>query len=187
MGEFLAANTKRDFYEVLGVTRAATEVEIKSAYRKLAMTYHPDRNPNNPEAEDKFKEITEAYAILADGEKRSLYDRFGHAGVGGSAGGPAGFDPAIFQDFGDIFGDIFGFGDLFGQGGRRRSRAQRGADLREDLHLEFEEAVFGTDKQVNVRRHETCDACRGNGAAPGKASVGPPLKPSVTNWSRELK
>jgi molecular chaperone DnaJ len=171
VGEFLAANTKRDYYEVLGVARVATDVEIKSAYRKLAMTYHPDRNPNNPEAEDKFKEITEAYAILADGEKRTLYDRFGHAGLGGSAGGPAGFDPAIFQDFGDIFGDIFGFGDMFGQGGRRRSRAQRGADLREDLHLEFEEAVFGVDKQVNVRRHETCDACRGTGAAPGKAPV----------------
>jgi molecular chaperone DnaJ len=155
---------------VLGVARVATDVEIKSAYRKLAMTYHPDRNPNNPEAEDKFKEITEAYAILADGDKRTLYDRFGHAGVG-SAGGPAGFDPAIFQDFGDIFGDIFGFGDMFGQGGRRRSRAQRGADLREDLHLEFDEAVFGVDKQVNVRRHETCDACRGTGAAPGKAPV----------------
>ena len=170
MGEFLAANTKRDYYEVLGVARVATDVEIKSAYRKLAMTYHPDRNPNNPEAEDRFKEITEAYAILADGEKRTLYDRFGHAGLG-SAGGPAGFDPAIFQDFGDIFGDIFGFGDMFGQGGRRRSRAQRGADLREDLHLEFEEAVFGVDKQVNVRRHETCDACRGTGAAPGKAPV----------------
>jgi molecular chaperone DnaJ len=171
VGEFLAANTKRDYYEVLGVARAATEVEIKSAYRKLAMTYHPDRNPNNPAAEDKFKEITEAYAILADNEKRSLYDRFGHAGVGGSSGGPAGFDPAIFQDFGDIFGDIFGFGDMFGQGSRRRSRAQRGADLREDLNLEFDEAVFGTEKQVNVRRHETCDTCRGTGAAPGKAPV----------------
>jgi molecular chaperone DnaJ len=170
VGELLAANTKRDYYEVLGVARVATDVEIKSAYRKLAMTYHPDRNPNNPEAEDRFKEITEAYAILADGEKRTLYDRFGHAGVG-NAGGPAGFDPAIFQDFGDIFGDIFGFGDMFGQGGRRRSRAQRGADLREDLHLEFDEAVFGVDKQVNVRRHETCDACRGTGAAPGKAPV----------------
>lgn len=171
MGEFLAANTKRDYYEVLGVARVATDVEIKSAYRKLAMTYHPDRNPNNPDAEDKFKEITEAYAILADSEKRSLYDRFGHAGLGGSSGGPVGFDPAIFQDFGDIFGDIFGFGDMFGQGGRRRSRAQRGADLREDLHLEFDEAVFGAERQVNVRRHETCDGCRGNGAAPGKAAV----------------
>ena len=156
---------------MLGVARAATDVEIKSAYRKLAMTHHPDRNPNNPDSEDKFKEITEAYAILADSEKRSLYDRFGHAGVGGSTGGSAGFDPTIFQDFGDIFGDIFGFGDMFGQGGRRRSRAQRGADLREDLHLEFDEAVFGAEKQVNVRRHETCDGCRGNGAAPGKAAV----------------
>ena len=171
-GEFLAANTKRDYYEVLGVTRTATDVEIKSAYRKLAMTYHPDRNPNNPDAEEKFKEITEAYAILADGEKRSLYDRFGHAGVSGSAAGPAGFDPAIFQDFGDIFGEFFGFGDLFGGGGgRRRSRAQRGADLREDLYLEFDEAVFGVEKQVKVRRHEACDGCRGSGAAPGKGPV----------------
>ena len=138
----------------MGVTRTATEPEIKSAYRKLAMTYHPDRNPNNPDAEEKFKEITEAYAILADSEKRSLYDRFGHAGVSGAAGGPGGFDPSIFQDFGDIFGDFFGFGDIFGGGGRRRSRTQRGADLREDLDLEFEEAVFGVEKQVRVRRHE---------------------------------
>ncbi len=156
---------------MLGVTRTATEVEIKSAYRKLAMTYHPDRNPNNPDAEDKFKEITEAYAILADGEKRSLYDRFGHAGVSGGPAASAGFDPAIFQDFGDIFGEFFGMGDLFGGAGRRRSRAQRGADLREDLHLEFEEAVFGTEKQVKVRRHEVCEGCRGTGAAPGKAAV----------------
>jgi len=171
VGEFLAANTKRDYYEVLGVLRTATDVEIKSAYRKLAMTHHPDRNPNNPESEDRFKEVTEAYAILADSEKRSLYDRFGHAGLGASSGGAAGFDPAIFQDFGDIFGDIFGFGDMFGQGGRRRSRAQRGADLREDLNLEFEEAVFGAERQVNVRRHETCDSCRGNGSAAGKVPV----------------
>jgi molecular chaperone DnaJ len=135
------------------------------------MTYHPDRNPNNPDAEEKFKEITEAYAILADSEKRSMYDRFGHAGVSSSAGGAAGFDPTIFQDFGDIFGEFFGFGDLFGGGGRRRSRAQRGADLGEDLTLEFDEAFFGTEKQVKVRRHETCDTCRGSGAAPGKAPV----------------
>jgi len=154
------------------VVRTATDVEIKSAYRKLALTYHPDRNPNNPDAEDKFKELTEAYAILADGEKRSMYDRFGHAGVGGgSAGGAAGFDPAIFQDFGDLFSEFFGGSDIFGGGGRRRGRAQRGADLREDLHLEFEEAVFGVEKQVNVRRHETCESCRGSGAAPGKAPV----------------
>lgn len=156
---------------MLGVTRTATEVEIKSAYRKMAMTYHPDRNPNNPDAEEKFKEITEAYAILADSEKRSMYDRFGHAGVSSSAGGAAGFDPSIFQDFGDIFGEFFGFGDLFGGAGRRRSRAQRGADLREDLTLEFDEAFFGTEKQVKVRRHETCDACRGSGVAPGKSAT----------------
>lgn len=134
------------------------------------MTYHPDRNPNNPDAEEKFKEITEAYAILADSEKRSLYDRFGHSGVSG-AGAGGGFDPTIFQDFGDIFGEFFGIGDLFGNAGRRRTRAQRGADLREDLTLEFDEAVFGAEKQVKVRRHEACDSCQGSGAAPGKAPV----------------
>jgi len=167
----MSGNGKRDYYEVLGVTRTSTDVEIKSAYRKLAMTYHPDRNPNNPDAEERFKEITEAYAILADAEKRSLYDRFGHAGVSGTSGSATGFDPAIFQDFGDIFGEFFGFGDLFGGGGRRRSRAQRGADLREDLNLEFDEAVFGAEKEVEVRRHETCDTCKGSGASPGKAPV----------------
>jgi molecular chaperone DnaJ len=154
---------------VLGVSRTVTEVELKSAYRKLAMQWHPDRNPNNPDAEAKFKEVTEAYAILADSEKRSLYDRFGHAGVG-SAGGPggAGFDASAFQDIGDIFGEFFGFGDAFGTGGRRRGRVQRGADLREDLTIEFEEAAFGTETRVMVRRHETCEECRGSGAAPGK-------------------
>ena len=135
------------------------------------MTYHPDRNPNNPDAEEKFKEITEAYAILADAEKRSLYDRFGHAGVGSAGAGAAGFDPTIFQDLGDIFGDFFGVGDIFGGQGRGRSRAQRGADLREDLTLEFDEAIFGTEKQVKVRRHEACDVCNGSGAAPGKTPV----------------
>jgi molecular chaperone DnaJ len=156
---------------VLGVARGAGEQEIKSAYRKLALQFHPDRNPNNPDAEDKFKEASEAYAVLADSDKRALYDRFGHAGV--SSGGGAGFDPSAFQDFGDIFGEIFGFGDIFGQGsgGRRRSRAQRGADLREDLNLEFEESVFGTEAKVEVRRHETCEACQGSGAAPGKSPV----------------
>ena len=157
---------------MLGVTRTATEVEIKSAYRKLAMQYHPDRNPNNPDAEEKFKECSEAYAILADQEKRALYDRYGHAGVGGAAAA-AGFDPSMFQDFSDIFGDFFGFGDLFGAGGggRRRSRAQRGADLREDITLEFEEAVFGTETQVTVRRHEACETCHGSGTAAGKGPV----------------
>ncbi len=165
----LTSNGKRDYYEVLGVGRQASDQEIKSAYRKLAMQFHPDRNPNNPDAEEKFKECSEAYAVLADGDKRAAYDRFGHAGVSGSGAG--GFDPTVFQDFHDIFGEFFGFGDLFGAGGRRRSRAQRGADLREDITLEFEEAVFGTETKVTVRRHETCPDCRGTGAAPGKAPV----------------
>ncbi len=165
-------NIKRDYYEVLGVGRSASDQEIKSAYRRLALQYHPDRNPDNPDAEEKFKECSEAYAILADREKRALYDRFGHAGVGGvGAGAPGGFgfDPAIFQDFSDILGDFFGFGDLFGagMGGRRRTRAQRGPDLRHDLTLEFEDAVFGCVRHIQVRRHETCDSCEGTGAAPG--------------------
>jgi molecular chaperone DnaJ len=156
---------------VLGVERDASDQVIKSAYRKLALQFHPDRNPDNPEAEEKFKEASEAYAVLADGEKRALYDRFGHAGVNGG-GGSAGFDASSFQDLGDIFGDLFGFSDLFGGGGPRgRTRAQRGADLREDITLEFEEAVFGTETNVTVRRHETCEDCRGSGAAPGKAPV----------------
>jgi molecular chaperone DnaJ len=155
---------------VLGVGRSANEQEIKSAYRKLALQFHPDRNPNNPDAEEKFKEASEAYAVLADSEKRTLYDRFGHAGVGG-AGGGAGFDATVFQDFGDIFGDFFGFGEIFGGGSRGRSRVQRGADLREDITLEFEEAVFGTETKVTVRRHETCEECRGSGAAAGRAPV----------------
>src|SRR2546422_2768487 len=136
MGEspILTSNGKRDYYEVLGVARGASDQEIKSAYRKLAMQFHPDRNPNNPDAEEKFKEASEAYAVLADAEKRGLYDRFGHAGVG-NAGAGTGFDATVFQDFSDIFGEFFGFGDLFGGGGRsgRRTRAQRGADLREDI------------------------------------------------------
>ena len=167
----LTTNGKRDYYDVLGVTRGAAEQEIKSAYRKLALQYHPDRNPNNPEAEEKFKEATEAYAVLADGDKRSMYDRFGHAGVS-NAGGGSGFDAGGFQDLSDIFGDIFGINDIFGgTGSRRRARAQRGADLREDVTLEFEEAVFGTETKVTVRRHETCEECNGAGTAPGKEPV----------------
>jgi molecular chaperone DnaJ len=167
----LATKVKRDYYEVLAVSRTANDQEIKSAYRKLAMQYHPDRNPDNPEAEEKFKECSEAYAILADAEKRARYDRFGHAAVSGNWGAGGGFDASVFTDFQDIFGDIFGFGDMFGQRGGRRSRAQRGGDLREDLTLEFEEAVFGTTKQVQIRRMEECEQCKGSGVAPGKAPI----------------
>jgi molecular chaperone DnaJ len=166
----LTTNAKRDYYELLGVARTCTEQELKSAYRKLALQFHPDRNPNNPEAEEKFKEVSEAYAILADSEKRAVYDRYGHSGLGGTSPG-GGFDASSFQDLSDIFGEFFGFGDAFGGGGgRRRSRVQRGADLREDLTLEFEEAFFGTETKVTVRRHEACEECRGSGAAPGKSA-----------------
>ncbi len=162
-------SVKRDYYEILGVQRGATDQEIKSAYRKLALQFHPDRNPNNPDAEEKFKECSEAYAVLADSEKREMYNRFGHAGVGAGAPG-GGFDASVFQDFGDIFGEFFGFGDLFGgnrSGGRTRS--QRGADLREDITIEFEEAAFGVEKQITYRKHELCEKCNGSGSAQGKA------------------
>jgi molecular chaperone DnaJ len=161
--------SKRDYYEILGVERSASDVEVKSAYRKLALKYHPDRNPGDKAAEERFKECAEAYAILADAEKRSAYDRFGHAGV--SAAGAGGFDPTIFADFGDILGglgDIFGFGDLFG-GGRRRGGPQRGADLRYDLEITFEEAARGTETAIQIPRHETCETCHGSGAAAGSA------------------
>ena len=150
--------------------RGATEQEIKSAYRKLALQFHPDRNPNNPDAEEKFKECSEAYAMLADGEKRAMYDRFGHAGVGGSAGG-GGFDASVFQDFGDIFGDFFGFGDIFGGRARRRSRTQRGADLREDVNLEFEEAVFGTETKSPCGATRLAMIAEARARASGKAPV----------------
>ncbi len=168
----LATNTKRDYYEILGVERGASEQEIKSAYRKLAMQHHPDRNPGDHSAEEKFKEAAEAYSVLADADKRAAYDRFGHAGVNSGGGG---FEETVFHDFHDILGDFFGFDFGGGRGGngqqRGRTRAQRGADLREDLNLEFEEAIFGTDTTVNVRRHETCEDCRGAGTAPGKSPV----------------
>ncbi len=163
----MPTQTKRDYYEILGVVRTAEAQEIKSAYRKLALQYHPDRNPDNPDAEERFKEATEAYGVLADPQKRAQYDRFGHAGVTSGAGG---FNPADFADFSDIFNDIFGFGDLFG-GGRQRSRAQRGADLRVDLTLTFEEAAFGKETEVTVRRREPCNTCGGTGAAAGKSAT----------------
>ena len=164
----LATQAKRDYYEVLGVARTANDQEIKSAYRKLAMQFHPDRNPGDSEAEERFKECSEAYAVLSDSSKRANYDQFGHAGVNGGA---VQFDPSIFNDIlSDLFGgDFFGFGDIFGAGsGRRASRAQRGADLREDLTLGFEEAVFGVKKEISYKRHEVCDSCGGSGAAAGK-------------------
>src|SRR4051794_32906040 len=137
----MATVTKRDYYEILGVDRNADDGTIKGAYRKLALKYHPDRNPNDAEAEDKFKEAAEAYSVLSDSQKRATYDRFGHQGLGAAAGAGGGFDPSAFQDFSDIFGDFFGFGDLFGGGGgkRGRNRPQRGDDVRYDLEITFED------------------------------------------------
>ncbi|HEV2444581.1 MAG TPA: molecular chaperone DnaJ [Candidatus Sulfopaludibacter sp.] len=159
--------SKRDYYEVLGVGKDAGEADIKSAYRKLALKYHPDRNPDDPDAEDRFKEASEAYSVLSDGQKRAVYDRFGHAGLQGAAGGPpGGFNPEQFTDFSDILGDLFGFGDLFG-GGRRRNRAQRGEDVRYDLEISFEEAIFGMSADIQVPRMEACERCRATGSEPG--------------------
>jgi molecular chaperone DnaJ len=135
------------------------------------MKYHPDKNPDDPTAEEKFKECSEAYGILADAQQRSRYDQFGHAGVGGGSGPGVDFNSAPFTDLSDLFGDMFGFGDLFGGGGRRRTRAQRGADLREDITIDFEEAVFGTTKNIEVNKHENCDTCHGSGIAPGKSAT----------------
>jgi molecular chaperone DnaJ len=160
--------SKRDYYEILTVERTATDGEIKSAYRKLALKYHPDRNPGDKQAEEHFKECAEAYAVLADGDKRAAYDRFGHAGVA-SAAGAGGFDPSVFTGFEDILGglgDIFGFGDLLG-GGRRRGGPQRGRDLRYDLEISFEESAQGAETTIQIPREENCDACKGSGAAPG--------------------
>ncbi len=159
--------SKRDYYEVLGVARTATEQEIKSAYRKLALQFHPDRNPGDKAAEESFKEAAEAYAILADTDKRHMYDRFGHAGLGGAATG--GFDPTVFTGFEDILGglgDIFGIGEMFG-GARRRGGPQRGSDLRYDLEISFGESAKGVETSIQIPRNETCDTCTGSGAAPG--------------------
>ena len=154
--------TKRDYYEVLGVDRSVDEQGLKSAYRKIALKYHPDRNPGNTEAEEKFKEAAEAYSVLSDQQKRSTYDRFGHDGLRGAAA--PGFDPNAFSDFSDILGDFFGFGDLFGGGTRRRNRPMRGDDIRYDLEIEFEDSIRGKDVDIRVPRMETCSACRGTGA-----------------------
>ncbi len=158
---------KRDYYEVLGVSRNASEAELKKAFRRLAQKYHPDRNPGDKEAEERFKEAKEAYETLSDPRKRAAYDQFGHAGVdpgmGGTAGAGGGFGGASFSDiFGDVFGDIFG-----GGAGRGGSRAYRGADLRYDLELTLEEAVMGTTVRIRVPTQVTCQACGGTGAQPG--------------------
>lgn len=159
--------SKRDYYEVLGVSRDADISQIKAAYRKLAVQYHPDRNPGNQEAEEKFKEAAEAYSVLSNSEKRAQYDQFGHSGVGGA---PGGFDPDIFSDFSDILGDFFGFGDIFGRGGRR-NRVRRGADLRYDLGISFMEAVSGVATKIKIPRQESCSECGGTGANPQSGPV----------------
>lgn len=163
-------SSKRDYYEVLGVARTANEQEIKSAYRRLAIQYHPDKNPGNQEAEEKFKEAAEAYSVLSDAEQRRRYDRFGHAGVSSSAaGGGAGWGAPGFGGIEDILGDLFGFGDVFGgrTGSSRRTAAQRGADLRYDLEISLEDAASGLTAQLRIPRLEACEECQGSGAQAG--------------------
>lgn len=163
---------KRDYYEVLGVQRNASKDEIKKAYRQLAIKYHPDKNPGSREAEEKFKEATEAYEILGDDKKRQTYDQFGFAGVEGMGQGAHDFS-GVFRDFEDIFGDFSGIFDSFFGGTRRRggasgrASARRGSDLRYDLEISFNEAVFGTSKEISFRRNDTCSSCHGTGAAGG--------------------
>lgn len=163
---------KRDFYEVLGLAKGASEDEIKKAYRKLAMKYHPDRNPNDKTAEEKFKEVKEAYEVLSDDNKRQAYDRFGHAGVDpngmGGMGGGMGGDP-FGSVFGDIFGDIFGggMGGMGGMGGRGASQAYRGSDLRYNLEISLEEAAKGCQKTIRVPAWNKCSSCGGSGAKKG--------------------
>ena len=161
------AEQKRDYYEVLGVEKNADDAAIKKAYRALAKKYHPDMNPGDQEAEKKFKEASEAYAVLSDPEKRKQYDQFGHAAFEGGAGGAGGFDFSG-MDFGDIFGDIFG--DFFGGGTSRRgpdNGPRRGANLRARVRITFEEAVFGCEKQIEITLKDECTTCGGSGAKPG--------------------
>lgn len=162
---------KRDYYEVLGVPKGASDADIKKAYRKLAKKYHPDANPNNAEAEAKFKEASEAYEVLSDGNKRQTYDQFGHSAFDG-AGGAGGFSGGFSgMDMGDIFESFFGggggFGDIFGGGRSRRRGPLRGADLQYNLTINFEEAVFGCQKEISFMADDKCDTCQGTGAKPG--------------------
>ena len=169
------AEAKRDYYEILGVSRDADDATLKKAYRALAKKYHPDMNPGDAEAEKKFKEASEAYAVLSDADKRRQYDQFGHAafenGGGGGAGGFGGFD-FNGADMGDIFGDIFG--DLFGGGGRTRranNGPMKGANLRARVNITFEEAVFGCEKELEIVLKDECTTCHGTGAKPGTSPV----------------
>jgi len=164
----MATTEKRDYYEILGVQRDAAVDDIKKAFRRLAVKYHPDKNPNDSTAEERFKEAAEAYEVLSDQERRARYDHYGHAATNGMGGG---FDPSHFADFTDILGDLFGFGDFFGTGRRRATRPARGNDLRYDLTLEFEEAVSGKDVTIDVPRVVTCATCNGSGAKPGTQPV----------------
>lgn len=162
---------KRDYYEVLGVAKNASDDELKKAYRKLAMKYHPDRNPDSKDAEDKFKEVKEAYEMLSDPQKRAAYDQYGHAGVDpnmGGAGGPQGFG-GFADAFGDIFGDIFGagMGGAGARGGRGGPQVYRGADLRYNMEITLEQAAHGFDTQIRVPSWENCEVCHGSGAKPG--------------------
>ena len=173
------STTKRDYYEVLSVARDAAEGDIKSAYRKLALQHHPDRNPGNHDAEEKFKEAAEAYSVLSDGQKRASYDRFGHQGVASAAGG--GHDAQGFPDLNDILENMFGFGmgDPFGgargNGGQRRTRQQRGEDLRYDLEISFEDMMKGMAAEIQVPRMEACNRCKGKGAEPEDGIVTCPM------------
>ena len=160
----MANGDKRDYYEVLGVHRNASEVEIKKAFRKAAIQHHPDKNPGNKTSEDKFKEVTEAYEVLSDAQKRAQYDQFGHAGVSGAGFGGGGFGAGT--PFGDIFSDIFG--DIFGGGaGRGRTQGRRGDDLLYNMEISFEEAAFGTEQKIEVPFAKRCGTCNGSGSKPG--------------------
>lgn len=165
----MSVSMKRDYYEILGVKRESTEQEIKSAYRRMAMKYHPDKNPNNKEAEEMFKEAAEAYSVLGDRDKRGAYDRYGHAGIGGVGSGDfSGVNPDMFNDFSDILGNFF-FGDFFGGGSRRRRTGPvRGADLQYHMLITLEEAIQGVEKEITIPRQETCGTCNGSGSASGE-------------------
>jgi len=191
---------KRDYYEVLGLSKGASSDEIKKAYRKLALKYHPDRNTTDKDAEHKFKEATEAYEVLSDTSKKSKYDQFGHAGVNpnfgqgfGGGGYTGGFGGADFNDvFGDIFGDLFGGANPFGGGAsgssRRRSSARRGRDAEFTMVVDFEEAVFGAEKQINIPSSKTCADCKGTGSAGGaKLDTCPTCKGSGAKPGTGLK